>query len=59
MINKVEVGDDVPWQGRMRKVTKLVAITVVLDGVEDVICLPLDATRAEIFKDEGRQAAAA
>jgi len=56
MKDNVHVGDEVEWQGRMRKVTKLVAITVVLDGVEDLVCLPIDATRAEVFTDGGTAA---
>jgi len=51
MPHKIEIGDEVKWHGHMRKITKLLGITIALDGVEDVICVPIDATRAEVFKD--------
>jgi hypothetical protein len=38
----IEIGDEVEWEGRMRKVTTLLAISVALDGVEDAIGLPVD-----------------
>lgn len=49
----VEVGDTVKWQGQGRRVIKLLSINVALDGVEDVICLPVDATRAELLLPRG------
>jgi hypothetical protein len=34
----------------MRKITKLLGITIALEGAEDRLCLPMDATRVEVFK---------
>ena len=55
-MHKVEVDDEIECLGRMRRVTKLLNLTVTLDGVEDAICLPMDATRVEVSKDAGTEA---
>ena len=49
--NRIQVGDEVEWQGCRRKVVAVVSVVVALDGAEDAICLPVSATRVEIFKD--------
>jgi hypothetical protein len=47
----LQVGDEVIWQGQPRKIVKLLGIDVVLEGVDDVICLPMDAARIDTFAE--------
>jgi hypothetical protein len=47
--HSVSEGDEFKYQGKMRRVAKIVSICVELDGVEDVVCLPVAATRIETF----------
>jgi hypothetical protein len=53
----LEVGDKIQCQGAERKVVKLIGIVVAFDGVEDTVCVPIDATIVEVSKisDEERQ----
>ena len=50
--SKLSIGDEVPWQGRARRIEQLVSICVALEGIDGVVCLPVDATTIETFKDE-------
>lgn len=49
MKNSVQIGDEIRWQGQTRRVVEVLSINVALDGVDEVICLPVDATRADVF----------
>jgi hypothetical protein len=50
--SKLRIGDEIPWHGRPRRIEQLVSICVVLEGIDDVVCLPIDATTIEAFKEE-------
>jgi hypothetical protein len=49
--NKLETGDEFEWQGCTRRIVRLLAVELTLEGVDDAICVPIDATRVEVFKD--------
>jgi hypothetical protein len=55
--HEVHVGDTIKWKGRERRIVKLLAITVALEGVDEVIGLPVDATNIQVFKDRDQDAA--
>jgi hypothetical protein len=48
---ELKVGDDFKWKGRARKVTHIHGVSLVLDGVDDMICVPVDATTIRLFVD--------
>ena len=50
MTHHIQVGDQIEWQGQTRKVVKLLSVAVALEGAEDMIAIPIDATRVEVFK---------
>lgn len=54
-MHSVQIGDEISWEGKMRKVVKLLDIDVELDGVDGRIGLPINATRLEVFIDSPQE----
>lgn len=50
--HEVKIGDEIEWRGAKRTITKLVSVCAVLDGVDQVICLPVKASRISTWNDE-------
>ena len=52
-MDHVQVGDQIKWQGQTRKVIKLLGISVALEGVDEMIGLPIDATESRTIQRAG------
>jgi hypothetical protein len=49
----LKLGDEFECHGQKRKITQLHGIAVVVEGIDELVCLPIRATRVELY-DDGR-----
>jgi hypothetical protein len=47
----LKIGDEFEWSGHRAKIAKVLHIGIALDGVGEVICVPVTATGVEVFTD--------